>query len=110
MGSTQTTSDDPSGCPSGFVGKFSFMSRFTNTSNNSLSDLVVEVTELTNGNLLQNANAGPGGVGAILTVPNKDGFSDGILSPEEFVDVLFVICLKNKDPFKFFVDVLGIVQ
>ncbi|HWP93164.1 MAG TPA: Ig-like domain-containing protein [Thermodesulfobacteriota bacterium] len=108
--STFRTTSDTSGCPSGFVGKFSFESRLTNISDSSLSDLTVQVAELTNENLLQNANGGPDGVGAILTVPSVSAYSDGILSPEESVDVPFVICLKNKNPFRFFVDVLGIVQ
>jgi hypothetical protein len=58
-----------------------------------LSDLVVVVTALTYPNLLQNADGGPGGVGSRLMVPQQDGFSDGMLSPEGFVDVPFVTCL-----------------
>jgi len=46
-------------------------------------------------------------VGALLTVSHKDGFLDGILSPQEAVDMPFVICLKNRQPFTFFVNVLG---
>jgi hypothetical protein len=73
-----------------------------------LSDLVARVTTLTNGNLLENADGGPGAVGARLTIPKKDDFSDGVLSPGEFVDVPFSICLKDENPFSFFVDVLGV--
>jgi hypothetical protein len=58
--------------------------------------------------LLQNADGGPGAVGARLTIPKKNEFSDGVLSPGEFVDVPFSICLKDENPFSFFVDVLGI--
>jgi hypothetical protein len=93
-----------------FVGTFSFEARLTNTSASSLSHLVVEVTELTHGNLLQNANGGPGGVGAHLTVPEQDGLTDGILSPNEFVDVPFLICLTKREPFTFLVDVLGVEE
>ena len=108
--STFTTSSDASGCPFGFVGTFSFESRLTNKSTSPLlSDLVVRVATLTNGNLLQNADGGAEGVGALLTVSQKDAFSDGVLSPEESVDVPFVICLKEKRPFTFFVDALGVV-
>jgi hypothetical protein len=87
---------DPTGCPAGFVGKFSFAARLTNSSERSLSDLVVIVTTLTNGNLLQNADGGPGGVGARLTVPQEDDLTDGVLSPDEFVDVPFIICLTQR--------------
>ena len=88
---------------------FSFDAQLTNIGDASLSDLVVEVAILTNENLLKNADGGPGGVGAVLTVPNKDDFTDGILSPEEFVDVLFAICLTEITPFRFFVDVFGVI-
>jgi hypothetical protein len=103
--STFKTTSDTSSCPSGFVGKFSFEARLTNTSTNSLSALVVEVEVLTNGNLLQNADGGPGGVGARLTIPELTR-----LSPGGAHDVHFDICLRDKDPFDFFVNVLGIVE
>jgi hypothetical protein len=48
------------GCPAGFVGKFGFMARLTDQSTSpALSDLTIKVQELTNGNVLQNAD-GPG--------------------------------------------------
>ena len=65
---------------------------------------------LTNGNLLKNADGGPGGVGATLTVPKKDGYANGSLNLNAFVDVPFDICLKRKAQFEFFVDVLGSVS
>jgi hypothetical protein len=65
---------------------------------------------LTANNLLQNADTGPGGVGARLTVPKKDGFADGVLSSGEFVDFPFVTCLKQIQPFEFSVDILGVVD
>jgi hypothetical protein len=108
--STFTFTPDSTGCPEGFVGKFSFEARMTNTSESTLTALVVEVTTLTNGNLLQNADGGPGSVGAQLTVPQQDGFTDGLLSPDEFVDVPFIICLTQRRSFTFVVDVFGIVE
>jgi concanavalin A-like lectin/glucanase superfamily protein len=105
---TFATTSDTTGCPVDFVGKFSFTARLTaKPGSPSLTDLRVQVQTLTNGNLLQNADGGPGGVGAILTVPQADAFADGILSPEESVDVPFVVCLQQLSPFRFFVDVLG---
>jgi hypothetical protein len=61
-------------------------------------------------NLLQNADGGPRGVGARLTVPQEDGFSDGILSGAEFVDVPSIICLQQRQPFQFVLDVFGVVD
>jgi hypothetical protein len=101
---------DPTGCPAGFVGTFSFEARLTNISEHSVTDLVVMVITLTNGNLLQNANGGPEGVGALLTVPQQDEFTDGVLGPDELVDVPFLICLRERQPFQFMVDVFGIVD
>jgi aldose sugar dehydrogenase len=105
--STFESTPDPTGCPAGFVGTFRFEAPLTNISARSLSDLAVAVTTLTNGNLLQNADGGPGGVGARLTVPQQDGFTDGVLGPDEFVDVPFIICLTEPQPFRLEVDVLG---
>jgi hypothetical protein len=108
--STFKTTSDTTGCPPGFVGKFSFDAMLTNISGSSLSSLVAQVAALTGDNLLQNADGGPGGVGARLIVPKSDDFSEGVLSPGEFVDVPFVICLRQRQPFEFFVDVLGTVD
>jgi hypothetical protein len=98
---------DPNGCPEGFVGTFSFEARLTNSSDRSLSDLVIEVIALTGNHVLQNADGGPEGVGAHLTVPRQDGFTEGVLAPDEFVDVPFIICLRQQQPFRLVVDVLG---
>ncbi len=107
--STFSMSPATTGCPSGFVGTFSFSATLTNNTNSPpVSNLVVNITTLGNGNLLQNADGGPGGVGATLTIPRAGNFSDGVLNPGEFVDVPFSICLKNTEPFSFFVDVLGL--
>ena len=106
---TFQTTTDPTGCPAGFVGKFSFEARLTNISSQALADLEVEVTTLTGGNLLQNAEGGPTGVGARLIVPQEDGFADGLLRPGEMVDVPFVMCLQAIEPFDLVVDVLGTV-
>jgi hypothetical protein len=105
--STFTFTPDPTGCPEGFVGTSRFEAQLTNSSERSLAELVVTVTTLTNRNLLQNADGGPGGVGARLTIPQQDDFTDGVLSPDEFVNVPFIICLTQRQPFTFVVDVLG---
>jgi hypothetical protein len=96
------------GCPAGFVGKFSFSARLTDKSTSpALSALTVRVKTLSGGHLLQNADGGPGGVGSFLSVQPSGQYADGVLSPTEFVDVPFVICLKNRGSFTFVVDVYG---
>jgi hypothetical protein len=111
LASTAKTTANTLGCPAGFVGKFSFNARLTDKSGSpSLTNLLAKVTTLSNGNLLQNADSGPAGVGATLTVARTGSFSDAVLSPKEFVDVPFTICLKQNKAFSFFVDVLGVTQ
>lgn len=106
--STYRTTADPTGCPAGFVGTFGFDAQLTNKNGSPpLSDLAVKVTSLSNGNLLQNADGGNGGVGSTLTVPKTSGYADGTLSPGESVDINFSLCLKANTAFTFFVDVLG---
>ena len=109
-----TTTSDTSGCfeqpvVPPFVGKFSFSATLTNTTSTALSRIIIEVATLTNGNLLLNAVGGPGGVGTTFAIPRPQAgpYSDGILRPNEQVDVPFIICLKNLDPFVFLVNVLG---
>jgi hypothetical protein len=109
IGSTFRFIPDATGCPAGFVATFRFEASLTNISGESLSHLVIEVIELTGGNLLQNADGGPGGVGSHLTVLQQDGFIDGVLRPDESVDVPFVLCLMERQPFRLLVDVLGSV-
>ena len=107
--STFKTTSDSSGCPVGFISKFSFSATLTNNSNSSpLVNLTAQVRTLTNGNLLQNADGGPFGATATLSIPRTDGFADGLLSSGESVDVPFDICLENTFRFTFLVDVLGI--
>ena len=90
------------------MGKFNFQARLRNESSSpALSNLLARVTTLTEGNLLQNADGGPAGVGAALTVPKIGDFFNGTLIPGAVVDVPFSICLKNTEPFSLFVNLLG---
>jgi Right handed beta helix region len=110
----RTLSPDTTGCPSGqgFVGKSSVSYRLTNKSTSPvLYDLMAKVTMLEDGDLLQNADGVPSGMGAILTVPKIGQYSDGLLSRGQFVDVFFVICLKDLSPtFLFDVEWRGLTR
>lgn len=106
--STFKTSADVAGCPAGVSGTFSFTgSLLALPGSPPLRDLQLQVHTLTNDNLLQNADSGPARIAATLTVPTAGGYSDGVLTPGEAVDVPFVICLQDRSPFQLFVDVLG---
>jgi hypothetical protein len=103
------TTSDTAGCPSGFAAKFLFDALLVlKNGTQPVSSLDIKVTELSNGNLVQNAFGGPAGVGATLTVPFQTGYADGIFAGgKEYVVVPCAICLKSLEPFRFFVDVLG---
>ena len=106
---TYKTTSDTSGCPAGYNSKFSFDARIR--SGKDISDITVEVRTLTKPNVLLNADFGPAGDGARVTVPLKDDYSDGLLTtPYEYVDVPFAICQLEKSPFVLFVDVLGRIR
>lgn len=108
LSSTFSTTSDTSGCPAGSSGTFHFAATLADKSGSpALEKLRLQVTTLTNENLLQNADDGPGGVGAVLTVPGAGGYADGILSAGESVDVPFAVCLQDRSPFQLFVDVVG---
>lgn len=108
---TITTNIGPeAGFCAGSPGEFLFTAIFTNISETAdLSELAVQVNTLTNGNTLGNADK-PGGAGAILTVEESGGYSDGVLGPDETVNMDFVICLDRISHFAFFVDVLGTIN
>lgn len=102
------TVTNTTGYSAGFAGKFIFTAQLTNKPDSpAMPGLDVFVQRLTNGNLLQNADYGPRGVGAALTVAKSGDFADHVLGPRDVVDVAFSICLKDTEPFNFFVDVLG---
>jgi hypothetical protein len=43
-------------------------------------------------------------------MPLQGGLADGLLSANEAVEVPLVVCLRQKTPFQFFVDVIGVEQ
>ena len=99
-----TTAFDPSPVPGGPAGTFHITADFTNTSNQAIVHPFVEVVELTGENLLLNADGGAGGVGARVTPPNSatTPFEPGTNSTFEFL-----IGLQQREPFTFFVNMLG---
>jgi hypothetical protein len=105
---TYRTTGDTTNCPAGFVGKFTFDALLVNRSAGQLAALTTLVKTLTNGNLMldqqTNALVGTGGSAA---VPKTGMYADGLLGPGEAVNDPFVVCLKTRQPFTFFVDVLG---
>ena len=95
-------------CGGASVGTFTITATFTNISSDTLSNLVVAVNTLTGGNVLCNADGGPGGTGSQLTVPLQGDLADGQLSPGEAFVVELPVGLQSFNPFTFVVDVLGV--
>jgi hypothetical protein len=83
--------------------EFVVTATFTNRSEMPLRNPFFEVTDLSGGNMLINADGGDGGVGATLS----PDVGDGILSPDEPFTATFRIRLTTSDPFTFFVNVRG---
>ena len=102
------TSYDPTPIsPYAPAGVYTLDATFQNTSTVALSDIYFEVMILSGGNVLLNADGGPGGVGAILSVPATRLSTDGILQPGESFDVVFEVGLATPGSFDFFVDAYG---
>jgi hypothetical protein len=99
-----TTAFDPTPVSGAPAGTFHITAAFANTSNQAIVHPFVEVVELTEENLLLNADGGAGGVGARVTPPGSSAtpFQPGASSTFEFL-----IGLQNQAPFTFFVSMLG---
>jgi probable HAF family extracellular repeat protein len=83
------------------AGTLSLRATFTNTGSTPIRNPVFKVTSLTGGNLLLNADGGPGGVGANLS-------PEIVVRPQESWTTEFVIGLQARQRFEFFVDVTGV--
>jgi len=93
--------------PGGPAGTYTIVANFTNASSTPIDTPQFDVTQLSNGNLLLDADVPPGTVGSRLTA---DVGSDGFLSPGESFTANFVIGLQQRKAFTFFVDLLGVSE
>jgi hypothetical protein len=100
-------------------GVFTIEATFTNISASSFFDVFFDVVTLTGGNEVQNADGGPGGAGAMVSVVLTDttqtqqatqGNGDPSLDPGESFTVDFEIGLQTRQRFTFFVDAFGSIQ
>lgn len=99
------TAFDPTPTPLAPAGTFTITATFTNISATPIGHPFFEVAELSGGNVLLNADGGPGGVGATLRADVND---DQVLSPGESFTTDFEIGLATAAPFQFFVNVRGV--
>jgi hypothetical protein len=102
-----TTTFNATPAVGGPAGTFLIKATFTNTSSTAIDRPVFQVKELSGGNLLLNADGGPGGVGARLT-PNVG--ADNVLSPGETLITEFIVGLQRRTSFTFLVTLLGVTD
>src|SRR5262249_31102577 len=100
-----TTSTNTTPVLYGPSGTFTITAHFTNTSSTPIKMPVFVVHQMSNGDLLLDADRPPGTVGARLT-PNVG--ADGVLSPAESLTATFMIGLRTRTSFTFLVDLLGV--
>ncbi len=93
---------DPTPAPYAPAGVVRLTVNFTNHSKLMLTASYLRVAALSGGNLLLNADDGPGGVGAVLALPTT-------LAPKADATVPLLIGLQQRRPFLFFVDAYGLL-
>lgn len=84
--------DYDSGVSGDFIGSFFFKALLKNKGQKPIKDAVIVVQEITNGNILANADFGTVGR---LRVPKLGDYADGILGSKEEAYVGFNVCLRN---------------
>jgi hypothetical protein len=99
-----TTSFDPTPHPDGPAGTFTVTATFVLAGADPIRGPFFRVAELSGGNVLVNADGGPGGIRSRLT-PNVG--AAGLWLPGALVTADFVVGLQTRDPFTFLVNVLG---
>jgi hypothetical protein len=82
---------DPKPIVNAPAGVFTFSSTYKNKSATTLKDLFFKVKTLSGDNLLLNADGGPGGVGAVISVPAVALGDNGTLEPGESFRIDFKI-------------------
>jgi hypothetical protein len=94
-----------------FAGAFLFTARLTNQNGRDLTNLVLQVAELTSGNLLSGAY-GDFGVGSFLSLSFLRWTEplDGRLRPQEAVDVTIAVCLAERAPLQLSVNVFEVSE
>lgn len=97
------------GDPRAPLGVMTITASFTNVSGQSLEGVYFIVTQLGNSGVLLNADGGPSGVGARLTVPAASLGPGGIWQPGTVLQQVFEIGLQTPGNFAFYVDAYGLL-
>lgn len=96
-----TSRYDPTPLANAPAGVMHVTATFKNQSKATLESSYFRVATLTGGNLLLNADDGPGAVGAVITGPTA-------IAPNERFEITYAIGLQQRRPFAFFVDAYGL--
>jgi hypothetical protein len=95
---------DPTPVANGPAGVFTITAKFRNTSTKTIVKPFFQVFLLTEGNVLLNADRGPGGLGATFT---PQGSATAPFTPGSVGTFVFEIGLRTNDRFTFLVDLMG---
>ncbi len=95
--------------PRGAQGVLTIDAKFTNGSIESIASIRFEVSQIRAGDLLLNADGGPGGLGAEIAVPDQVLGSDGKLTPNESFGQVFEVALESPGSAPFYVEVYGVI-
>ncbi len=91
------------------AGIFTINAQLTNIGQESIRDVALEVAKLSEHAQLLNADGGPGGVDAILSLPAEALGTDRLLTPGETITMTLEIGLQSKKAFDLEVNALGTV-
>jgi hypothetical protein len=95
-------------CPDGFAGRFEFVGRLANLGEHRITDLMIRVAGLSNGNYLFSRGA-LYAQGDRLDIPKPNAPSNRDLDAGGAVDIPFTLCLRERTRFQLYVDVLGAI-
>jgi glucose/arabinose dehydrogenase len=96
---------DPALAPAGVI---RIDARLRNLSTSTIDGVLFRVRKVSGASLL-NADGGPGGQGAILTLPAQY-LGDGLLQPDESFSVTFRIGLQRLNRLRFVLDAFGVIE
>ena len=94
--------------PGAPAGALSISANFSSLSATTLEEIFFEVVTLTGGNVMLNADGGPSGVGATVSVSDDALGQNAGLDPGETFEITFEVGLAQPQPFTLLVDAYAI--
>ena len=105
---SSTGTYDPTPQANAPLGVYRVEATFSNVTEVTLEDVYFTVANLADGNVVLNANDGPSGMGANISVPDGLLGDNGILDVNESFTFVFEIGLASAEPSEFSLDANGV--